>query len=121
MAPAERFHASSSDHQWLSAYQIQARQLDGTVITQTPSQVNPYKGSSIAADAGSEYRMYPQHNSADTIVFAPDQQSYIPDFTYAHIADWGNGLAGIGTQFDSYPYWDHTVSSYINGDASVDD
>jgi hypothetical protein len=122
MASMERFQASFSYHQWLSVYQVQARQLNGTMITQTPSQVNPHGASSITADADGEVTngdYYAPSNSADTIIFVPEQLYNVLSSASAHsVADWGSDLAGVGAQFDSYPYQDHAASFFRTSDPS---
>jgi hypothetical protein len=104
------------------AQSSQAQPIDGTVITDFASREYFSYASSIAAksDVGfTNGNLHAPSNAVDAVVFAPDHQYNVSASAYAHnVSDCG--LAGVGVQFESYPYWDHTTSPYIKGCASLE-
>jgi hypothetical protein len=114
MAPTERFQASTSDAPPLNAYHVQVWPVSGTTVVYAPSQDYTYGESSIVANLGDENAVYAQDNSANTVVFAPDQQHGVSSSWCAYnIVDQGMDFTGIGNQFESCTYWDHTGSPWI--------
>ena len=110
------------------AQAVQPQQVNGTAITDFASREYISYASSIVAKHdirvtnGHLHALNNATPSIDAVVFASDHQYNVLPSTYAaDVADRGSDLAGVGVQFESYPYWDHTTSSYIDGDVSLEE
>ena len=111
----ERFQASPTYPQQFNADEAPWRPLNGTAVAVAPPEEYTHSALSIAVDASGEDITYVRHNSADAVFFVPERYHYVSGSAYTHdIADWGLDLAGIGAQFDAYPYWDPHSLTFLD-------
>jgi hypothetical protein len=107
----ERFQASASYNQ----YSVEAQQLNGDAVTQTPSQEFP-SGISSIVNTSSEATMYAQYNFVDDVIFVPGHGFHPSGLTDVHDVARRNDLVGVGAQFNSCPFVNPTASTYANID-----
>jgi hypothetical protein len=119
----DRFQGPGVHKLYTNTYHTKMLPFNGNVTTRSPSPEYTHPTSSLVEDPDdviTNGHWYVSNNSEEAIAIGPKKQGNLSSSELAgNNLRQGSDLAGVGVQFESYPWPDYTTPPCINDDVCL--